>query len=201
MRWLVGSPAFAQGVAHAERRAAGGGNNATAGSDAGAHKRVRRHRVSEDAQMGFWLSRHPSLRLVSLPPMHGWFDVFAHVGPPSQLLLAHRVPWDQMAWLTEHTERLWAPRNASAPVSAVRVRALCDTEQPPCDPAMCAHAPGQRACALEVSLPESDASRGMGCFKCDCWATDETGRKHHSGGKCGFSREARPRLPEHCWRT
>ena len=31
-------------------------------------------RVSEDAQMGYWMAAHPTLRLVSLPPFEGWFD-------------------------------------------------------------------------------------------------------------------------------
>ena len=33
-------------------------------------------RVSEDAQMGYWMAAHPTLRLVSLPPFEGWFDTF-----------------------------------------------------------------------------------------------------------------------------
>ena len=61
-------------------------------------------RVPQDVQLGYWLSRHPSLRYVSLPRKTGWADAFVEVTDLRRLLVAHRVPWDQLAWLTGRTE-------------------------------------------------------------------------------------------------
>ena len=141
--------------------------------------------------------------------------------------LVHRVPWGQMRWLTELTERLWEEAHTGGGgaveraegeegathaahamrahgttigTTSLRVRASCDEHGPPCPTATCAHAHGQRVCSLQVELPVGRASRSMGCDKCACWAAKGAdGVVVRSGGVCNFTRASRPRLPEQCW--
>lgn len=206
VRWLVRSRRFKQGVRRAEQLAGQltNGSSGGGGSGGGSSRQAPPMRVSEDAQMGFWMSAHPALRVVHFPHFAGWVSEFGGLNNASfpRLLLAHRVPWDQMRWLTEQTERLWAvpPGGpASSGARTLQVRAFCDANEPPCARGVCAHAQGQRACGLEVALPESAASRGMGCMLGDCWATAPSGAITRSGGTKVFRRDSHPQLPSQCW--
>lgn len=121
-----------------------------------------------------------------------------------RLLICHRTPWDQLAWLTGRTERLWR----RAPY--VHMRFECGGA--PCPEGQCAHARRQISCALDLQLPlpaayenvsraraaRSPPPLAMGCHNCECWEGEGLSRTS-SGGKCNFTREYVPKLPEHCW--
>ena len=202
VRWLVASQAFARDVAHA-----------TAIAD-GLKPRGRSiDRIPQDVQMGYWLSQHPTLRYVALPRKTGWADAFVEVTDLRRLLVCHRVPWDQLAWLTSRTQRLWG--------SARHVGLHLRCANPMCPPGQCAHARAQMACAAELLLPDPIANRSlyeapavrrdtaankagltpaplaMGCTNCECWEGRGTSRVS-SGGVCNFSRTYLPLLPQHC---
>ena len=78
--------------------------------------------------MGYWLSTHPTLRYVSLPKKTGWADAFVEVTDLRRLTVAHRVPWDQLAWLTRHTQQMWA----RAPHVDLQLRCGGPPCPPPC---------------------------------------------------------------------
>ena len=163
-------------------------------------------RVPQDVQLGYWLAQHPTLRYVSLPRKTGWADAFVEVTDVRRLLVAHRVPWDQLAWLTTRTQRLWGhSRHVSLQLRCAGA---------PCPPGQCAHARGQVSCAAELLLPDPVANRSlyatpaaratrsppplaMGCDACLCWEGRGAARRT-SGGQCNFSRTYLPRLPAHC---
>ena len=109
------------------------------------------HFLSEDAQMGYWLSAHPSLRYVHLRNFHAWFEAWHHVGDKLEAFLAvHKAPYNMYARLLDATERAW--RNATR----VHVHSSCPahTDRLVCNAGMCAHAPGQRVCSLYITLPD-----------------------------------------------
>ena len=134
VRWVVRSDGFANDVAQAARLA-----------DGLAYGRAS-ERVPQDVQLGYWLSRHPSLRYVALPRKTGWADAFVEVTDLRRLLVGHRIPWDQLGWLTGRSERMWRA------ASHVRWRLVCAGALP-CPAGQCAHARGQDACAAELMLP------------------------------------------------
>ena len=112
IRWLVASAAFERDVSLAAAIANGTRPRGLAVE-----------RVPQDVQMGYWLSSHPTLRYISIPRKTTWADAFVEVTDLQRLLIAHRVPWDQIGWLTSRTQRLWA-------VSPARLQFRCGG--PPC---------------------------------------------------------------------
>ena len=194
VRWVLSSAAFARDVARARALAA---ERAKAGTSQ--NRRRQGRRILDDATLGYWLRLHPSLVLVALPKFAAWANEWRHVGPVEQLLVAHRAPYDQWAWLAAQTDEAWRGRGVLA-------RARCpghEASPGPCRPGLCAHAAGQRACSLAVQpLLSADAARPI-CRACACdvWLANGS-RMHASGGTCNFSRLARPVLPAHCaWRA
>ena len=188
VRWVVASAAFSRDVARAASIASG------------LKPRGRSvERVPQDVQLGYWLTQHPTLRYISLPRKTGWADAFEEVTDLRRLLIGHRIPWDQLAWLTTRTERLWS-----------RSRAMSLTLRcagAPCPPGQCSHARTQVSCATELLLPDPATNRSsytdgeptlvMGCHNCRCWEGSGPARIT-SGGACNFSRTYVPRIPEHC---
>lgn len=155
-------------------------------------------RIPQDVSLGFWLSHHPTLRVIDLQPFTAWCDRWRQVGDLRQLLIAHRVPWSRMAWLMESTHRLW-----SSPDVIAKGRLRC--AGPVCEHGICASARGQRACRMEVTLPPSTSrSADFGCFACNCWSVEVEAPMAHQriwiNASCRFSRTTLPRLPEDCWR-
>ena len=139
--------------------------------------------------LGFWLASVPELRLVEMQPFTSWADKWKFVGDLRSLLIAHRVPWQRMAWLTESTSRLWAAQSAEP-----RGRLRC--AEPVCAPGACTSLASQQACRIEVFL---QSSANYGCFACQCWMAEGPGLpKRWSNGTCRFLRTARPRLPADC---
>lgn len=201
VRWVVASQAFARDMAHV-----------AAIMDGLKPRGKSVERVPQDVQLGYWLSQHPTLRYVALPRKTGWADAFVEVTDLRRLLICHRVPWDQMAWLTSRTQRLWG--------SARHVGLHLRCAGAPCPPGQCAHARAQVSCAAELLLPDpvvnrslydAPARRGggvsrntvpplaMGCSNCQCWEGRGTSRVS-AGGACNFSRSYSPQLPQHCCR-
>jgi hypothetical protein len=196
-RWAVSSTTFDADVARAARLAEGR-QKLPLGS-------AKFERLPQDVMLGYWLRSFPGLRYVRLPFFSAWCEEFRHIGELRRLLVAHRVPWDQFAWLTEHTERIW--RNApTLPAPPVAARMRCTGA--PCQPGLCAHLQTQRACAIDltVTVKGAEAPDGevravhedAGCTRCNCWVS-EGGTRSFAGGKCNFSRSAVPQLPAHCW--
>ena len=204
VRWVVRSDGFANDVAQAARLADGLKPYGRASE-----------RVPQDVQLGYWLSRHPSLRYVALPRKTGWADAFVEVTDLRRLLVGHRIPWDQLGWLTGRSERMWRA------ASHVRWRLVC-AGAPPCPAGQCAHARGQDACAAELMLPPPLPRIAATCANCACWdggRDDELPsakgekytrtpgwieaasymRRGASGGQCNYTRSAMPELPAHCW--
>ena len=147
----------------------------------------------EDVQLGFWLASNPNLRLVQLP-RGSWADGFHQVGRLERLLVAHQVPWNQIPWLTEHSNRLWRKRGAQ-----VRRSFVCSGA--PCTHDHCAQSISQRACALRVELVQrNDSSASASCHRCSCVATMSHGRSSRSGGRsaCKWRRAEEPEEPAGC---
>ena len=204
LRWVLASDGFARDVEQAARLANGTKPYGRA-----------TERVPQDVQLGYWLSQHPSLRYVSLPRKTGWADAFVEVTDLRRLLVGHRIPWDQLAWLTGRTERLWRAASHS------RLHLRCAGA--PCPVGQCAHARGQVSCAAELLLPPPLPRLAASCAGCTCWegptaedlptekyAFSPGWRVHElhrtlvmqrgaSGGSCNFTRTAAPELPAHCW--
>jgi len=188
LQWLLSSQAFAEDYGRADDR------HIVRGSDPW-HRDVPSDDASpeqlfEDVQMGFWLSAHPTLQIVRLKQYSAWCDVWKHVGDLRQLLVAHRAPWDQYAWLDRHMESLWASG------SHVVIRMQCGG--PPCTG--CAHSRGQRACVVEVELARTEGQASVGCKQCVCRAYyPESGRIYKSGSRCSQDYWAgEPKLPRDC---
>ena len=105
-------------------------------------------KLSEDSQLGYWFSFHPTLHLVQLRQYHGAFaDHFRHVKRARSLLVAHRTPFTLFDWLLHQTERLWHG------LQELDVLSEC-TPHPPCHEHHCTHGPHTRACTLLVELPQ-----------------------------------------------
>lgn len=178
IRWLVASAAFERDVSLAAAIANGTRPRGLAVE-----------RVPQDVQMGYWLSSHPTLRYISIPRKTTWADAFVEVTDLQRLLIAHRVPWDQIGWLTSRTQRLWA-------VSPARLQFRCGG--PPCPKRQCSHARGQVACAIDIVLGSAPPSLpSIGCNNCNCWEEFASGRVG-AGGQCNFTRYYKPSLPTHC---
>ena len=192
VRWVVASPGFDADVTQAARIANG----------------TRPYgrpieRVAQDVQLGYWLSRHPSLRYFSLPRKTGWADAFVEVTDLRRLLIGHRIPWDQLGWLTGRTERMWRASSHTR-LHLECAGALCPNGQ-------CAHAQGQVACAVELMLPPLPVDVDAACANCACWdgaaVTKSPGavqmtqsqRLGLSGGLCNYTRGSVPKLPAQCW--
>lgn len=184
VRWLNASALVERDVRQASELAAG---------RARAYRGPGSGRIPQDVSLGFWLSRHPTLRIVELQPFTTWCDKWKFVGNLRALLIAHRVPWERMAWLTEATRRLWSDSSSYG-------RLVC--AQPVCSPGACAVSDGQVACRMEVALrrPSSGLAPDFGCFACRCWSeTPPLGVRRWSNGTCRFSRTAVPNPAAQCW--
>ena len=231
VEWLVhgdGGAAFARDAAVAS--AAASASPATASllttreeRRRGAPPQLMRGAVYDDATLGFWLRSHPSLQLVALPRFVAWASTWRDVGPLNKLLVAHRVPWHQFAWLSRATDAMWG--------GGATLGAAWQCGGPPCSQTICqgrgpsdttvggpccAQAAGQRACALAVTA-QLDRGVTAQCFNCACWRAKLVGppctsarcaaRKPPpdaldvSHGKCNFSRRSEPQLPAQCWRV
>jgi len=185
VRWLNASALVARDVHQATELAAG---------RLPAYKGPGSGRIPQDVSLGFWLSRHPTLRVIEQQVFTAWCDKWKFVGDLRELLVAHRVPWERMAWLTEATRRLWS--------DGVDARGRVSCAEPVCEAGACTSADGQVACRIEVMLPSPQSLMGAadyGCFACRCWSTEGL-QRHWSNGTCRFSRTAVPRVPEQCWR-
>lgn len=180
VRWLVASEAFARDTA----RAAAIANGSLV--PRGTHV----ERIPQDVQMGYWLAAHPTLRYIHIPRKLAWADAFVEVTDLRRLLIAHRVPWDQLAWLTSRTERLWHSGNVTLNLRCAGA---------PCPPGQCTHPSGQVSCAAEllVTPDVSGPLPAIGCNGCECWEGEGTSRVS-SGGTCNFTRAYVPNLPAHC---
>ena len=181
VQWLNASALVARDVHQATELAAG---------RARAYRGPGSGRIPQDVSLGFWLSRHPTLKIVELPVFTTWCDKWKFVGDLHELLVAHRVPWERMSWLSESTRRLWSGH------AAALGRLSC--AGPVCEPGECASELSQTACRMEVMLPPSNASElDYGCYACNCWASNGHQRTW-SNGTCRFSRTAVPRIPTDC---
>lgn len=224
LRWLVASPAFREDVRSVEAAMGQSATSASAsatgeavgrlsGRGAGGHGRGGARgqapigtrlqewedvTLLEDAHVGFWLSFHPSLQLVTLAQYHAWCDQWEHAGDLSLLLMAHRVPWEHYGWLS-------TMRKSSA---AERVRYRWECEHANASSFVAGHSSFQhrQACALQVHLLPRLYSR---CSKCVCSANPPRAAAHgqpraidRTAGKlpdrCTMSREEKPRVPEQC---
>ncbi|KAL1528486.1 hypothetical protein AB1Y20_009829 [Prymnesium parvum] len=185
LRWVVASDAFQRDAATSAALAAGAELPRADDPSSGD--------LYHDVQLGVWLSRHPSLRLVALRRDDAWADDWRHVRRLDGLLLAHRVPFHMTAWLAHHTARLWA-RGAHLSVHSHCAGA-------PCLAAHCAQAQGQTACALHLSVRRADGEAvGAACNGCQCWARDAaSGGKEWTRGSCRFRKDVHPSLPAQCW--
>ena len=182
VRWLSGSALVARDVQQAKELAAG---------RAHAYKGPGSGRIPQDVSLGFWLSRHPTLKLIELQVFSTWCDKWKFVGDLRALLVAHRVPWERMAWLTAATHALWSG------VASARGRLSCKGAV--CAPGRCVSSEQQVACRMEVALPQANSSPDVGCYACNCWAAQDGRPRTWSNGTCRFSRTAVPRVPEQCW--
>ena len=184
VRWLNASALVERDIRQAQELAAG---------RAQAYKGPGSGRIPQDVSLGFWLSRLPRLRLVEIQAFTAWADKWKFVGDMRRLLIAHRVPWERMAWLTESTHHLWTANGATA-----HGRLSC--AEPVCDPGLCASADDQVACRMEVVLPITRGAPDCGCYACNCWISDDGdgGSKRWSNGTCRFLRTSIPRLPTDC---
>lgn len=84
------------------------------------------------------------------------------------------MPWHQYGAMLNRTEAMWAGS------ATALTRLMC--QGPPCE--LCAHVPGQHACAVDVELqppPELLSTE-------TCWP------------KCHFAKGSAPEVPEHCWK-
>lgn len=178
VRWVIAQPAFASDLKQAAAIANGSRPYGRA-----------IERVPQDVQLGYWLREHPTLRYVNLPRKTGWADAFVEVTDLRKLVIGHRIPWDQLAWLTGRTERLWAASTGA------RLHLRC--AGPPCPLGQCAHARGQVSCAAELLAPSVDGY-DVGCTNCECWERTASASSS-SGGRCNFTRSAAPELPGHCY--
>ena len=186
VRWVVASAAFAFDVAQADRIAEGLVKTAW-----------HVERIPQDVQLGFWLRAHPTLMIVNLPKRFAWADYWHDVWDLDRLLLGHRIPYDQLAWLSERSARKWKY------ASHLNVQLYCAGAL--CLSTDCAHAAGQRACAAEIAVVPTNETLTptgeplhMGCQSCSCWEGLGSA-KRSSNGACNFSRTAIPELPEMCW--
>ena len=184
VRWLNASALVARDISQAAGLAAG---------RMPVYRGTGSGRIPQDVSLGFWLSRHPTLQVVELQPFTAWCDRWKFVGDLGRLLIAHRVPWDRLAWLTQSTQRLWNDLGGEA-----KGKLTCSG--PVCRPGRCAVARGQTACHMEIALPSPRADMpDFGCFACQCWQ-----RSHASSdrtwlnGTCRFSRTSKPHLPQDC---
>ena len=152
-------------------------------------------RIPQDVILGFWLAHVPLLRVIEIQAFTAWADKWKFVGDLRSLLIAHRVPWERMAWLTDSTHRLWTSDGAAAVGKLSCAEAVCSA-------GTCASAPSQSACRMQVSLKSSNAasaSPDYGCFACQCWHLEPGSQRQWSNGTCRFLRTSIPRLPHDCW--
>ena len=162
MRWLVNSERFISDTRYAAELLGGapsGAGAAEAGMSSAAwdarlqsrrDARASRIELSEDAQLGYWLARHPTLHYVHLSLGRAYID--APRNPPrgreavAQLLAVHKLKTRDFAPTHRRAAQLW--RRAKE----IKVHSECKG-QPPCDPGgICAHQPGQRVCSLYAAL-------------------------------------------------
>lgn len=186
VRWVVASEGFARDVALANQIAEGVVKTAW-----------HVERIPQDVQLGFWLRTHPTLTYVNLGKRFVWADYWVDVWDLDRLLLGHRIPFDQLAWLSSRSARRWKY------LSHLNVQLYCAGSL--CTPSDCAHAAAQRVCSVDmaaVSINSTHTPAGeplqMGCSSCSCW--EGTGlERRSSGGECNFSRLTVPDLPRMCW--
>ena len=166
VRWLAASPLVRRDVQVA-RDMASGRAAAYVGPGSG--------RIDDDVQLGYWLSQLRGLHVATFRRYMAWHDRWKAgvVDMLPRLLLAHKVPWAQYGEMLNRTEALWR----AAPTALTRL--TC--QGPPCE--ICAHVPGQHACAIDVELQPPPE----GLSRTTCWP------------KCGFSKGSAPEVPENCW--
>ena len=201
VEWLVARPEFGRDAKLSE-----------AMSRAGWHAGVREHpqllleqgsrSVLEDVQLGFWLAASSRLRVVQLP-REMWADGLIAVRGLQRLLVVHQVAWKHVAWLTAHTDQLWAQPGAHVWSRWGCFGTLCTSSH-------CAHHAGQRACGMQVAVKQrhdcvfgrahgtqSCTPASASCRNCECTATDGRGHTSRSGTKddCGWDRAKEPVCP------
>lgn len=199
IQWLVDSPSFGKDArlvedVYDEARERARRADHASGRDDEAEELWERVALLEDAHMGFWLSHHPSLRLVTLQQYGAWCDHFGEVSQLSRLLMAHRVPWEHYSWLSR------LGRDVGDERSRVRHRWQCASG----GVLGTAHtvaswlpARSQQACALEVQLRPRVEGR---CYRCVCNGSSVPSHAVESmrRTRCHFARQEAPRTPEHC---
>ena len=161
-------------------------------------------RVPQDVQLGYWLSRHPSL-CMALPRKTGWADAFR--GDHLRRLLGARIPWDQLGWVT-------GARSAWRAASHVRWRLVCGRAAVSCG-AVCARERAGRVRRESYAAAAAAAHRRHVCQlrRWDGGRDDESAkgekytrtpgwieaasymRRGVSGGQCNYTRSAMPELP------
>ena len=144
-------------------------------------------RIDDDMQVGYWMARAPGARYVRF--RRGvWHDRFSDQLSLSKLLVVHRTPWLLYHSLTAQINELW---NVS---THVRVRALCDLEEPICID--CPHEQTQRACIAEIELevpPRNSTSKNISAL---CPGPYPNRRP----GRCpAFIRGTHPDHTAQCW--
>ena len=148
-RWVVASPRFLRDTRHAERLV--GDAAGAVSQDEKAMQEMRRQlalrpRLSEDAQMGYWMAANPELRLIYFKKSWAWTEWVHLKSSWHPLLSVHKPPFGMYAWLLEHSTRLWRGS------STLLVHYEC-SRHPPCHERGCAHASGQRVCSMYAQLP------------------------------------------------
>ena len=208
--WIVRSDHFSRDEATSLQLATPEGLGGSVGEHPMLLLEIGARDTLEDVQLGYWLASHPTLRLVHMPWHDVWAEGLGQVRNLGRLLVAHQVPWERLAWLTRHSKRLWASALSSRR-GGLRVREGYACFGAPCSRGTCAHASGQRVCALTVELARTHsagATRGApaaACSRgCECLATT------HGGGRgaedrfvahekaCSFRRDRPPSYPAVC---
>ena len=200
IKWLVKSRRFRQDTQRAAQYFATPANRSDRPRSvaAGLAARTLRQKLSEDAQMGYWLAAHPTLHYVSLPKWGPWVE-WRHIGGHfDMVLLVHKMPFAFADWIARNSEESWAK------AQSLLVHFNC-SDAPPCDPLTCAHRPEQRACHMSARLPPherglsircADSPKGAGgCSKVCARGDERIGHTTSSvSGRCNFLR-TRPAPP------
>lgn len=196
IQWLVKQANFARDAATSEAMARGTWRSSVVEHPQLVLETGSRF-VPDDVQLGYWLSRHPTLRFVALPGSM-WLDSFDLVGSLAPLLCVHKVPWRQLAWVNAHSTWLWRRRGA-------RVTRRLGCFGPLCAGGHCAHSSGQRACGLNVKLLQRAGSTAVAaCDLCGCVANSSHRRRVSYSGRRGscssqwVHRREEPALPDVC---
>ena len=206
VEWVVASAAFGRDAETSRQLATPNGLGSSVREHPQLLLEIGARDTLEDVQLGHWLAGHPTLRIVHMP----WRDVWADNGLRSvrrlgRLLVAHQPPWESLAWLTEHTQRLWDAARRGRDGLCVRETFRCVGA--PCTVGACAQDSGQRVCAARVSIVHDTVdSRRATCHAnakrgCQCNATSRHGRDASPGhwdSTCTLDREREATWPQVC---